>query len=68
MRRVLCVAVLSLTALFVSAPVAMADPAVELPAAACNDGTAQARAVANANSNVPVLPHSIHGCHVHLPS
>ena len=66
MRRVLCVGVLSVMALIV-APAALADPAVELPAAACNQGTDQAFVVSSANSNSPVRPHGNHGCHVHLP-
>lgn len=68
MRRFLCVAVLSVTALAVSAPVALADPAVELPAKACNEGTARAYVTANPlHSNSPVTAHGNHGCHVHLP-
>lgn len=46
---------------------AHADPAVELPDGACNDGTARAGEVASENANSPVWPHGTHGCHVHLP-
>jgi len=68
MRRALCVAVLSVTALTVSAPVALAGPAVDVPAKACNQGTERAYGTANANSNTPVGAHGHHlGCHVHLP-
>jgi len=48
-------------------PAAQADPATELPAQACNQGTAHAATVVNANANIPVPPHGNHGCHVHLP-
>lgn len=67
MRRALCVAAMSSVALLVAAPAALADPAVELPAAACNPGTALATAMSNANSNIPIPPHGIHGCHLHSP-
>ena len=69
MRRALCVAVLSVTALTVSAPVALAGPAVDVPPAACNQGTERAYETANWHSNSPVGAHGHHdGCHVHLPS
>ncbi len=67
MRRAV-LAVLSVIALLVSAPAAMADPAAELPAQACNAGTERASEVNNENANSPVRPHGDHGCHVHLPS
>jgi hypothetical protein len=59
--------VLSASALIVWSPAAQADPAVELPDNACNQGTARAYVVSSPNSNSPVTPHGIHGCHVHLP-
>ncbi len=67
MRRILLALSLSLMMLATFASAALADPATELPAQACNQGTEQARGVSSANSNVPVPPHGIHGCHVHLP-
>ncbi len=67
MRRALCLAVMSPIALIVFASAALADPAVELPAAACNQGTDHAFVVSSLNSNSPVRPHGNHGCHVHLP-
>lgn len=64
MRRALCVTVLSAGALLVAAPVALADPAIELPSAACNAGTAHALIVSGGNS-MPLTPHGHHGCHIH---
>lgn len=68
-RRIigLALAALASGASILVAPAAQADPATELPAQACNQGTAHAATVANANANTPVPPHGIHGCHVHLP-
>ena len=65
--RALCIAVLAAIAPIVFAPAVWADPAVELPSQACNQGTDRASGTANPNSNTPVPPHNIHGCHVHLP-
>ncbi len=68
-RRIsgLALAALASSALILVGPAAQADPATELPAQACNEGTAHAATVVNANANIPVPPHAIHGCHVHLP-
>ena len=68
-RRIsgLAFAALASGALILVAPAAQADPATELPAQACNQGTAHAATVVNANANIPVPPHGNHGCHVHLP-
>lgn len=68
-RRIsgLAFAALASGALILGAPAAQADPATELPAQACNQGTARAATVVNANANIPVPPHGSHGCHVHLP-
>lgn len=67
MRRIIAALSLSLTLLATLAGTALADPATELPAAACNRGTDHARTVNNANSNSPTRAHGNHGCHVHLP-
>ncbi len=68
MRRALCLAVMSPIALIVFASAALADPAVELPDQACNQGTAHAYVVNSPQSNSPMTPHGSHGsCHVHLP-
>ena len=68
-RRIsgLALAALASAALILAGPAAQADPATELPDKACNQGTAHAATVANANANTPVPPHGSHGCHVHLP-
>ncbi len=68
-RRIsgLAFAALASGALILGAPAAQADPATELPAQACNQGTAHAATVVNANANIPVPPHGNRGCHVHLP-
>lgn len=67
MRRIFLALSLSLTVLATFASAVSADPATELPAQACNQGTALALGISSANSNVPVPPHGNHGCHVHLP-
>lgn len=66
MRRILCSAVLSASALIFLAPASQADPAIELPDQACNQGTARAYETNSENSNSPITPHGNHGCHVHL--
>jgi len=68
-RRIIGIALAALAsgASILVAPAAQAGPATELPAQACNEGTAHAATVVNANANIPVPPHSHHGCHVHLP-
>ena len=68
-RRIsgLALAALASAALILVGPAAQAGPATELPAQACNQGTAHAATVANANANIPEPPHDTHGCHVHLP-
>lgn len=67
MRLIICSAFMSATVLLF-APAAQADPAVELPSNACNDGTARAYETSNpAHSNSPSPPHNVHGCHVHVP-
>ncbi len=69
-RRIsrLALAAVASGALILVAPAAQADPATELPAQACNQGTAHAATVANANANVPMPAHGLHAtCHVHLP-
>lgn len=68
-RRIsgLALAALASGALILVGPAAQADPATELPAQACNQGTEHAATVANANANIPQPAHGPHGCHVHLP-
>ena len=67
MRRIIVALSLSLTLLATLAGTALADPATELPGAACNRGTDRAMTVNSDNSNSPTRPHGNHGCHVHVP-
>ncbi len=68
MRRIIAALSLSLTLLATLAGTALADPARDLPAAACNRGTDHAWTVSSQNSNSPAQAHGTHlYCHVHLP-
>lgn len=70
MRRALLLMVLTpMAALAVPATPALAGPAVDVPAVACeNPGRDRAWAVSSENSNMPNDPHAHHtSCHVHLP-